>query len=539
MPRFLAELRRRHVLRVGAVYLVVAWAMIEVSATTFPMMGLPEWAPTLVFALLAVGFPLALALTWAFDITPHGIVRTRGSLRAEAAARRLDELAAKRPAEHPAQHPAEPPSRSLAVLAFTDLSRERDQDYLADGIAEEILNVLASLEDLRVAARTSSFAFKGRNVDVREIGRQLGVDLVLEGSVRTAGNRLRVTAQLVDVRDGMHLWSRRFERDMSDVFAVQDEIAAEIASALGVSQPASVTARSATQRLEAYEAYLRGRQQFHRKTARSLAAARALFENAIALDPTYAPAWAGIADTCSLLYMYWAPTEDNRRCADECSLAALEHGPDLAEAHVSRGLALSLYDRTSEAAQEFAIARELNPRLYEAWYFSARLRFGAGDVKGAADHFLHAVEIQPEQYDAWGLLSQMLGAQGRPEKQRNAMIRSREAAERALLIDPDDVRALYFLAGSHIFLGETARGIELLDRAAALDPDDPAVHYNIACGYSNAGQIDRALQHLERAVQLGYGHAKWIANDTDLAPLREHPRYQQLLRKLRPVDVSA
>ena len=536
MRRFLAELRRRHVLRVGAVYLVVAWAMIEVSATTFPMMSLPDWAPTLVFALLATALPVVLTLTWFYDVTPHGIVRTRGSARAEAAARRLEETAGQAHAQRQAQGDD---TRSLAVLAFADLSRERDQDYLADGIAEEILNVLASLEDLRVAARTSSFAFKGRNVDVREIGRQLGVDLVLEGSVRTAGNRLRVTAQLVDVRDGMHLWSRRFDRDMSDVFAVQDEIAAEIASALGVSQPASVIARSATQRLEAYEAYLRGRQQFHRKTARSLAAARSLFENAIALDPSYAPAWAGIADTCSLLYMYWAPTEENRRCADECSLAALEHGPDHAEAHVSRGLALSLYERTAEAAAEFELARELNPRLYEAWYFSARLRFGAGDMKGAADDFLHAVEIQPEQYDAWGLLSQMLGATGRPEKARAAILRSKEAAERALLIDPDDVRALYFVAGSHIMLGDSARGIELLHRAAALDPEDSAVHYNIACGYANAGRIEQALHHLERAVALGYGHRKWIANDPDLAPLRSDPRYQKVLDNLQTARLSA
>ena len=531
MRRFIAELRRRHVLRVAAVYLVAAWAMIEVSATTFPMLNLPDWSPTLVLALLAVGFPIVVALTWAFDITAQGVVRTRRTVRADAAARSIGRAATRR---GPAPDPPRP--GTLAVLPFADLSQDRDQDYLADGIAEEILNVLASVEQLGVAARTSSFAFKGRHVDVREIGRQLGVDLVLEGSVRTAGDRLRVTAQLISVEDGLHVWSRRFERDMADVFAVQDEIAAEIASALGVAEPTPVSARSATHRIEAYEAYLRGRQLFHRKTGRSLHAARALFEQAIALDPSYAPAWAGLADTSSFLFMYWEPNDAHRRAADQCSLAALEHGEDLAEAHVSRGLAHTLFNRFTDAERRFGEAIAMNPRLYEAWYFSARMRFTAGDMKGAAEHFRRAAEIQPEQYDTWGILAQVYSALGDAVERERAGARAVEAAERTLRFNPEDVRALYFLAGALVNRGEVERGLEMAERAAAMEPDDPAVHYNVACAFSSAGRIEQAVEHLERAAALGYRAADWMEQDAELDNVRTHPRYAAVVATMRAAD---
>lgn len=538
---FVHELRRRHVFRVAVVYLVVAWAMIQVSATTFPMVGLPAWAPTLVLALFVIGFPVVLALAWAYDVTPQGVVRT--DTGAEPAGSETSARASARAPARQVPAPGTPrPSlpgnpRSLAVLPFADLSRERDQEYLGDGIAEEILNVLASVESLRVAARTSSFAFKGRNIDVREIGRQLDVDAVLEGSVRTAGQQLRVTAQLISVADGYHIWSKRFDRDLSDVFAVQDEIAQAIADALEVEQPHTVvSAKSATTRLEAYEAYLKGRQFFHRKTGRSLRIAQQLFREALAIDPHYAPAHAGLADACSLLFMYWGSSEENRRCADENSQRALEYGPDVAEAHVSRGLALSLQKRFDDAAVEFEKAIALNPRLYEAWYFYARSAYAAGRHAQAAERFERAGEIQPEAVDNWGLLSNAYASLGDRERARDASRRTIAAAEAALRLNPDDVRALYFGSGALIQVGEQKRGLDWADRAAAMDPDDPGVHYNLACTYAVAGQVERALDHLDRAIDLGYGAVEWLEHDSDLDGIRSHPRYAGVVERMRQVQ---
>lgn len=541
----LGDLRSRHVFRVAAIYLIAAWLAIEVSSTVFPMMGLPPWAPTLVFGLLAAGFPVALGLAWAYDVTPRGVVRAGAAPAADSQATTGQPSDLKADA-HPRTSkragattaPSEP--RSLAVLPFADLSRDRDQEYLGDGIAEEILNVLAQIEELRVAARTSSFAFKARNVDVREIGRHLGVDAVLEGSVRTAGDRLRVTAQLIDVHDGYHVWSRRFDRDLSDVFAVQDEIAAEIAAALDIAKPdVGVSARSATENLTVYEAYLKGRQFFHRRTGRSLRIAEQLFRQALAIEPGYAPAHAGLADTCSFLYMYWAPTDENRRCADESSRRALEFGPNVAEAHVSRGLALTLQKRYEDAANEFEAAIALNPRLYEAWYFFARSAYVAGDPARAAERFERAGEIQPEAYDNWGLLANAYNSLGRHEDAERSFRRAVEAAERTLHINPDEVRALYFGSGALVQLGEVEHGLEWAERAAAMDPDDPAVHYNLACTFANADKAERALDHLDRAVDLGYGAVEWVQNDSDLNPIRQHPRYPGLIERMRTVQAAS
>jgi adenylate cyclase len=480
-----------------------------------------------------------VALAWAYDVGPEGVQRTRSAaaIALDAPADALPESgvdpsdATIAPAGGPANRAV---PRSIAILPFVDLSRERDQEYLGDGIGEEILNVLAQVDGLQVAARTSAFAFKGRNIDVREIGRQLGVEAVLEGSVRTAGQQLRVTAQLINVGDGYHLWSRRFDRSLGDVFAVQDEIAAEIASALDLEEPTlGVSDRAATKNLEAYEYYLRGRQFFHRKTRRALRVAEQMFRRALQADPEYAPAHAGLADTCSFLFMYYDASDENLRCADEGSSRALGYGADVPEAHVSRGLALSLTGRYPEAEQEFGRAVELNPRSFDGYYFHARAMWAAGDQQRAAELFLRAAEIQPESYDTWALLAGLLRGLGREEESRDAQRRGAAAAERALEFSPDDVRALYLGAGCLLLMGDEERGLEWADRAAATDPDDASVHYNLACFYSLvAGKAERALDHLHRALDLGYAQREWIENDADLDSLRDHPRYAQVIARL-------
>jgi len=513
----LRDLHRRRVFRAAALYLVAAWVVIEVSTTVFPLLGLPAWTERLVLALLGVGFPVAIAIAWAFDLGPGGLARTPPADAAPA----------------PAQPRFSPPANSIAVLPFVDLSRERDQEYLADGIADEILSVLARSPGLRVAARTSAFAFKGRNADVREIGRQLGVATVLEGSVRAAGDQLRVTAQLIDVCDGYQRWSRRFDSPLADVFAVEDEIAGAIAGALDVAPPElSPATRPVTPSTEAYEYYLRGRQYFHRKTLRSWRFAEQMFRRALQTDPKYVPAHAGHADTCAFLYMFYDASEEMRRCADDSSLRALEYGPDCSEAHVSRGLALSLTRRYAEANAEFERALELSPQSYDASYFLGRSLWAEGDMARAEAAFRRATEIQPESYDAWGLLSTVLAGQGRVEEAKLAQQRTAEATERVLAVSPDDVRALYFRADSLLQLGEREHALELAERALGTDPDDAGVRYNLACFYAQAGKEDVALEQLEHAVELGFAHRDWLEHDSDLANLRDHPRFRAVLARL-------
>ena len=291
--------------------------------------------------------------------------------------------------------------KSIAVLPFVNMSADPDNEYFTDGVAEEIINALTKIQALRVAARTSSFAFKGKNEDIGDIGRKLKVATVLEGSVRKAGNRLRVTAQLVNVADGYHLWSERYDRQLEDVFEIQDEIAGNIVRALRVvlsDQEKRAIEKAPTENVQAYDYYLRGRQFFHQFRRTGIQFARRMFERAIEIDPNYALAYAGVADCCSFLYMYWDGSKANLESAESASRKALELDPERAEAHASRGFALALRRQYEEARREFEAALRLDPKLYEAHYLYARACFQEGKLEEAVRHYEDASRVRPEDY---------------------------------------------------------------------------------------------------------------------------------------------
>jgi TolB-like protein/Tfp pilus assembly protein PilF/tRNA A-37 threonylcarbamoyl transferase component Bud32 len=430
-----------------------------------------------------------------------------------------------------------PGVRSIAVLPFTDMSAERDQEYLADGIAEEIISALTRVGGLRVAARTSSFAFKGRSEDIGGIGRKLKVSSILEGSLRKAGNRLRVTAQLVDVDGGYQLWSERYDRELADVFAIQDDIAGSVVGALAkvmgtTTVPSRSLERPRTENVHAYEYYLRGRQLFHQFRKRQIQLARRMFERAIELDPRFTLAHAGAADCSSILYMYFEATELNLREADAASRRALELGPDSAEAHAARGLALTLSGSFEAAQREFESAIALDPSLYETWYFYARVCFQKGQMEEAARFFEQAAALRPDDYQAPAYLSMTYDAMGRIEESRAASRRALPILEQHLELYPDDARAWYSGATDLSRLGEREKALQWVDRALSLDPSDGAVLYGIACVYGILGEKEKALDALEKGIKAGFGRREWAEKDPDLASLRGLPRFQKLLESL-------
>ncbi len=427
------------------------------------------------------------------------------------------------------------PQPSVAVLAFSDMSPEKDQDYFCEGIAEEIINRLAHFQGLRVASRTSAFSFKGRSENVRTIGRQLGVSTVLEGSIRKAENRLRITVQLIDVDSGYHLWSERYDRELRDIFAIQDEISQSIAATLNVALSpgdGTVGRRVHTTNPQAYDYYLRGRQFFYRYTIKGIEFALRLFFQAIETDPAYALAHAGLADCCSFLYMYAGSRNEHREQADAASRNAVELDPQSAEARAARGVSLSLQGRYREAEREFEAAIRLNPRLYEAHYFYARAAFAQGNPEKAIELYEKAGEVNPQDYQAPLLVAQIYSDLGRLEEAASSRRRGVEVASARLKMNPDDTRALYMGANGLVALGDMERGVEWARQALAMEPDDPMVLYNVACIQTLAGRIEEALDALERAVANGLAQKGWVEHDSNLDPLRGNPRYRALIRRL-------
>jgi TolB-like protein/Tfp pilus assembly protein PilF len=420
-------------------------------------------------------------------------------------------------------------ARAVAILPLVNAGGPPDDDALSDGITDEIIAVLSRVEGLRVASRTSAFALKGTKLDAPAIGQRLHVGSMLEGSVRRAGDRLRIAVQLVSAQDGCVLWGERYDRNVSDVFAIQDEIAESVTRALRVIlHHERRVARPPTGDVRAYECYLKGRQYFREGRRRTLQYAREMFQRAIAVDPRFAMAWAGIADCCSLLNMFYPESEGDLALADHASARALALAPELPEAHAARGFALWRLQREPEAIQAFEHAMRLDAHQFEARYFYARLRFQRGEPELAAQLFEDAARAR-EDYEARFFAAQCYAALGRKAEAEAAYRRGLHVAQQHLEMNPDDPGAATMCAVSLCRLGRPEEGLAWAQRAREIEPNDARVLYNVACLFALEGKTDEALDGLERAVQAGFGAREWIANDPDLDGLRDHPRFKALL----------
>ncbi len=424
---------------------------------------------------------------------------------------------------------------SIAVLPFADMSREKDQAYFCEGIAEEIINALCRVRGLRVASRTASFQFKDANLEPRDLGLRLHAETLLEGSVRKSGNRLRITAQLVDAAGGFHLWSESYDRELRDVFAIQEEIARSIVRALRVTlspQEKDALERSPTRHVQAYDYYLRGRSFYYHYGKRDIEFALQLFSRATELDPGYALAYAGQADCWSYIYLYSERRDNVRLQAEAAGRRAVELDPNSAQAQASHALSLSIGGHLEDAERAFEAATKLDPHLFEAWYFYARHAFVNGDLEKAVRLFQAASRVRPDDFQAPLLVAQIYDALGRKEEARTARLRGVAQVPDRIELHPDDARALYMGANGLVALGERDKGLDWARRARLLEPNEPMLLYNLGCIYSLAGELKEALDCLEKAQSLGLTQKGWFEHDSNLDALRSHPRFKALMAKL-------
>jgi len=421
---------------------------------------------------------------------------------------------------------------AIAVLPFNNMSGDPEQEYFSDGITEDIITDLSKVSGLLVIARNTVFTYKGKPVKVQQVAQELGVPFILEGSVRKAGARVRVTAQLISSESGAHVWADRYDRELTDIFAIQDEITHAIVEQLRVKllpQEKKSIGQTPTDNVEAYTYYLRGRQFLHRHSKSYYQLARRMFAKAVELDPLYARAYAGIADCDSFLFLHYnVDVGIDNILAMSAKALALDNR--LAEAHASRGLALSLGERYEEAEAEFEQAIALSPNSFEAHYFYARACFAQGKFERAAALFERAAEIKPDDYQSLCLLIHIYRSLGRDRNKLDAARKGIERAEKELTIHPENPRPAYLGAAALVGIGETERAREWISRALAIDPDDVLTQYNVACVYSLLGEIEPAFELLERLLPYANHETKaWIKHDSDFDPLRSHSRYQKIL----------
>ncbi len=599
---FVNELKRRNVIKVAIVYAVVAWLLIEVSATTFPMLKLPEWTATFVTVLVMVGFPMALIFAWAFEITPEGIKLEkdvdRGQSITHITGRKFDyiiiaalllalgyfafdkfvldpsrdaelvqattEAVTERVTETGEEGSGD---TSIVVLPFINMSNDPDQEYFSDGISEELINVLVKVEGLRVVSRTSSFAFKGNNISIPDIARRLNVDHVLEGSVRKAGNTVRVTAQLIDVRTDSHLWSATYDRELEDIFAIQDEISGQIVQALKVvlkagEQEVMTHARKPTENLAAYELYLRGRYAWQRRSeGDNIQRALGLFQQATQLDPQFARAWSSLAAAHTTLPNYSdASPAEQYPLAVSTAQEALMLDDSLAEAYAVLG-DMARVDRKWQEAEAYylrAIATEPKNSTARVWY--GEFFVMVGRLRDAFEQFRIAYQLDPLHpvtNKSMAIIHFYLG------DDRNALKYGTAAW------DLNHGLGLYVKVMTQSRLGEFKRAIELAEqydenttqlfnsRVTALKllieakadmTKKPLLFETLAdnemvfrfsfvvLSYASIGRIDDAY----RLVNMNPDPARftflWIVWQPEMAAFRQDPRFAEVVTELGLVD---
>ena len=421
---------------------------------------------------------------------------------------------------------------SIAVLPFNNMSGDPEQEYFSDGITEDIITDLSKVSALFVVGRNTSFTYKGKSLQLQQVAAELGVKFLLEGSVRKAGQRVRVTGQLIDGSSGGHLWADRYDRDLTDIFAIQDEITKTIVEQLKVRllpEEKKAIGQAPTASVEAYTYFLRGREFFNNSTRWFLTLARQMFAKAVEIDPSFARAYAGMANCDTrLVGWYGEPIPFDTILATAGKALAI--APDLAEAHAARGEALSGSGDEEGARLAFERALEIDPNCFEANLFFARHWARHGEAEKSLPYYVRAVEVQPDDYQGPFLLDQALRSLGRDEEAKQYGRLGVKRAEQALLRHPESSRPAQMGACVLASLGEADKAKAWMERALAIDPDDTHIRYNAACMWAQLGEQERSLDLLQTwASHVGPENKDWMLADPDLDSIRQNPRYAKLL----------
>jgi TolB-like protein/Tfp pilus assembly protein PilF len=583
---FFDELKRRHVYKVAVAYAVVSWLLVQVATQVFPFLEIPNWVVRLVIMLIAIGFPIALVIAWAFEATPEGIKRTEvaDAIPATAGKKRtwiyivvigaaisiaLFFIGGYTARNKTAAAPTELPAKSIAVLPFDNLSEEKGNAYFAEGVQDEILTRLAKVADLKVISRTSTQRFKSAPSDLREIAKQLGVTNILEGSVQKANDQVRVNVQLINALTDAHLWAEIYDRKLTDIFAVESDIAKTITDTLQAKLTGSekqMIAAQPTSDTAAYELYLKGRFFWNKRTGADLKRAIDYFNQAIAKDPNYALAYAGLADSYTLLSVFSAASpQDSIPQARVAAKKALELDNTLAEAHASSGRILSGYDYDFERAiAEFERAIQLNPNYATSYHWisngplTARGEFDRAITEGkraveldplsmidnadlgqiyfyarrydeAISQIGKAIEIDPHSYLAHYYLGQIYQLQGH-------LTEAIAEYQKAVELD-DDPQALAFLGQAQARIGQHDKAQKILSRMTEEAKSRYVSAYSFALMFIALGDKERAIDALERAYREGAANdIITIRVDPMLDPLRGDPRFEALAEKIVPAS---
>jgi serine/threonine-protein kinase len=544
------ELKRRHVFRVAITYIVVAWLILQVADVLLDKIGVPDWTFKVVLVILVIGFPVAVMLAWAYDMTPSGLKRTEAR----------DESIPQSIGDTPPKVAGEPSRASVAVLPFVNMSGNPENEYFSDGLSEELLNVLAKVSALKVAARTSSFHFKGHTGSIEEIAAKLGVATVLEGSVRQSGKRIRITAQLINAKDGYHLWSETFDRELDDIFEVQDEISRSVVKALKVKllgEASSPRGLNGTRDAEAFNAYLQGMHYVNQGSDKdALLAAVDAYRKAIDIDPGYAEAYAGLAKALeNLATNNFADLDQVVDKAEAAARKSIELAPALAEGHMVLSVIASGYRLDPAVAmKEIDTAISLDPGNVAVLIEYSRLHALAADFETAIDAALTAQELDPVSTAAAQQLGTVLYF---ARKYDDAIV----AYKRALSLNPHYPRPYYGIAMSMFLQGdleEAARSVAqepltwmrfsglaiVQHKMGDIDAAEEAMAsliesyrdnglYQQAQVHAQWGDINASVDALLKARDIGDPGVSQIIIDPLIDTLRDDPRFMSLVADVR------
>jgi serine/threonine-protein kinase len=577
---FFAELKRRNVYKVAVAYAIVGWLLVQVATQVFPFFEIPNWAVRLVVLAIVIGFPIALVIAWAFELTPEGLKRTEDADLAQQSPRKsrawiyivivgaLLSVGLFFVGRYSARNTAsaartELPAKSIAVLPFVNMSADKNDEYLSDGVSEELITALSKITGLQVKARTSSFAFKGKNEDIQKIGELLHVSHLLEGSVAKAGNKLRITAQLIQASDGNHEWSDTYDREMQDIFAVRSEVAQQVADTLKVrllGEDKRKIDKKPTENLEAYNLYRQGRFYADKLSEEGMTKAVPFFQQAIEKDPRFALAYAGMADNYVIAADAIIPPREAFSKAKEAALKAIELDDSLAEAHASLGLVHYHYDWDWPAAeQELKRAISLNPQSAQSYTLYTHYLAGMGRYDEAKKYGARALELDPLSVSAHWFLGWGAIYAGRSDEAVGFF-------SKAIELDPNNPWTRWFLGRAYLLSGNSSRAIEEMETGLRFGPDDPlglgftgyvyAVTGRRADAlkilqrldelqkrrfistisrvyvYAGLGDKDKAFEWLEKAYQERSDSLAWFRFDPESKSLRSDPRFAALMRKI-------